>query len=184
MKSSCDGSYWSAVKSTLFSETLSMNAVMAGMIPVMVILMSQDMGAMDPGSGRFWGTMSLAFVVGTLTTYPVNWWLVKRGIKHGTGGEARARLSHSVSAASKLAATLLTLAMLAGGVSIAAYYGDFSMRAGDRMKMLADFSQSREAVFLPLSDITMAAQPPRQTYLTRIVNVKAHDKKGPNYEKL
>src|ERR1035437_9396114 len=71
----------------------------------------------------------------TVTTYPVNWWLVKRGLKHGMGGEARARLRHSVSAASKLATTFLTLAMLAGGVALAARYGDFSMRAGDRMEM-------------------------------------------------
>jgi hypothetical protein len=130
MKPSFDGSYWRAVKGTLLAETLSMNAVMAGMIPVMVILMSRDMSAMEPSSVRFWGTMSLAFVVGTVTTFPVNGWLVKRGLKHGMGGEARARLRHSVSAASKLAATFLTLAMLAGGVALAARYGDFSMRAG------------------------------------------------------
>jgi hypothetical protein len=135
MKPSFDGSYWRTVKGTLLAETLSMNAVMAGMIPVMVILMSRDMSAMEPTSVRFWGTMSLAFVVGTVTTYPVNWWLVKRGLKHGMGGEARARLRHSVSAASKLAATFLTLAMLAGGVALAARYGDFSMRARDRMEM-------------------------------------------------
>jgi hypothetical protein len=131
MKPSFDGSYWRAVKGTLLAETLSMNAVMAGMIPVMVILMSRDMSAMEPSSVRFWGTMSLAFVVSTVTTFPVNWWLVKRGLKHGMGGEERARLRHSVSAASKLAAMVLTLAMLAAGVALAARYGDFSMRAGD-----------------------------------------------------
>src|SRR5450756_1233636 len=134
MKPSFDGSYRRAVKGTLLAETLSMNAVMAGMIPVMVILMSRDMSAMEPSSVRFWGTMSLAFVVGTVTTYPVNWWLVKRGLKHGMGGEARACLRHSVSAASKLAATFLTLAMLAGGVALAARYGGFSMRAREHRK--------------------------------------------------
>lgn len=134
MKPSLGGSYWRAVKSTLLAETLSMNALMAGMIPVMVILMSRDMSAMEPSSLRFWGTMALAFVVGTLMTYPVNWWLVKRGLKHGMGGEARARrLRHSVSAASKLTAVVLTLAMLAVGIILAARYGDFSMRAGDSM---------------------------------------------------
>lgn len=168
MKPSFNGSYWSAVKSTLLSEMLSMNAVMAGMIPVMVILMSRDMSTMEPSSVRFWGTMSLAFVVGTLTTYPVNWWLVKRGLKHGTGGEARAHLCHSVSAASKLAATVLTLALLAGGVALGVRYGDFSMRAGDRMEVGANSGQSREAakspegfegetVVLPLSDISQTA---------------------------
>jgi hypothetical protein len=106
--------------------------------------MSRDMSTMEPGSVRFWGTMSLAFVAGTVTTYPVNWWLVQRGLKHGMGGQARARLRFSVSALSKLAATFLTLALLAGGVALAARYGDFSMRAGDR-RMNADSAPSREA---------------------------------------
>jgi uncharacterized protein DUF4396 len=158
MKPNFDGSYWRAVKSTLLAETLSMNAVMAGMIPVMVILMSRDMSAMEPSSVRFWGTMSLAFVVGTVTTYPVNWWLVKRGLKHGMGGEARAHLRHSVSAASKLAATVLTLTLLAGGVALAARYGDFSMRAGDRMEMGADSGQSREVAKSPAEECLKMAK--------------------------
>lgn len=129
MKSTFDGSYRRAVRGTFLPETLSMNAIMAGMIPVMIILMSRDMSAMEPTSVRFWGTMSLGFVVSTVTTFPVNWWLVERGLKHGMGGEERARLCHSVSAASKLTAMVLTLAMLAGGIIFAGRYGDFSMRA-------------------------------------------------------
>jgi hypothetical protein len=130
MKSTFDGSDWRAVRGTFLPETVSMNAVMAGMIPVMIILMSRDMSAMEPSSIRFWGTMSLALVVSTVTTFPVNWWLVKRGLKHGMGGEERARLCHAVSAASKLTALVLTLAMLVVGIILAARYGDFSMRAG------------------------------------------------------
>jgi hypothetical protein len=131
MKSTFDGGYWRAVRGTFLPETVSMNAVMAGMIPVMIILMSRDMRAMEPTSVRFWGTMSLALLVSTVTTFPVNWWLVKRGLKHGMGGEARAaRLRHRVSAASKLTAVVLTLAILAVGIILAARYGDFSMRAG------------------------------------------------------
>lgn len=133
MKSTFDGSYWRAVQGTFLPETLSMNAIMAGMIPVMIILMSRNMSAMAPTSVRFWGTMSLAVVVSAVTTFPVNWWLVKRGLKHGMGGEERARLRHTVSAASKLTAVVLTLAMLAGGIILAARYGDFSMRADDRI---------------------------------------------------
>jgi hypothetical protein len=129
MKSTFDGSYRRAVRGTFLPETLSMNAVMAGMIPVMIILMSRDMSAMEPTSVRFWGTMSLAVVVSTVTTFPVNWWLVERGLKHGMGGEERARLRQAVSAASKLTAVVLTLAMLAVGIIFAARYGDFSMRA-------------------------------------------------------
>jgi hypothetical protein len=130
MKSAFDGSYWRAVRGTFLPETVSMNAVMAGMIPVMIILMSRDMSAMEPTSIRFWGTMSLALLVSMVTTFPVNWWLVKRGLKHGMGGEERARHCHTVSAASKLTAVVLTLAMLAVGIILAARYGDLSMRAG------------------------------------------------------
>ncbi|MDP3332229.1 MAG: DUF4396 domain-containing protein [Methylococcaceae bacterium] len=133
MKSTFDGSYWRAVRGTFLPETLSMNAIMAGMIPVMIILMSRDISAMAPSSIRFWGTMSLAFVVSTVTTFPVNWWLVERGLKHGMGGEERARLRHAVSTASKRTAMILTLAMLAVGIILAARYDDFSLRAGDSM---------------------------------------------------
>jgi hypothetical protein len=144
MMPSADGNYWRVVKSTLLAQSLSMNVLMAGMIPVMVILMSRDMRAMEPSSIRFWGTMSLALMVGTVMTYPVNGWLVKRGLKHGTGGEAQARLRHGASTASKLAAMCLTLGLLGSGVALAARYGDFSMRAGDP-RMHAESGQSHEA---------------------------------------
>ena len=66
-------------------EWLSMNAVMAGMAPIMVLLMSHDMQAMEISSIRFWGVMSLATLVGTAIAYPVNVWLVAVGLKHGMG---------------------------------------------------------------------------------------------------
>jgi hypothetical protein len=87
MKDMLGGSYWQAAKSTWLAEWLSMNAVMAGMIPVMIILMTRDMRAMEPTSLRFWGVMSLASLVGATLAYPVNWWLVKKGLKHGMGTE-------------------------------------------------------------------------------------------------
>jgi hypothetical protein len=62
-----------------------MSTVMAGMIPVMVILMSSDMLSMEPTSLRYWGIMSLAVLVGTATAFPVNMWLVSKGFKEGMG---------------------------------------------------------------------------------------------------
>ncbi len=87
MKDMLGGSYWQAVKSTILPEWLSMNAVMAGMIPVMIILMTRDMRAMEPTSVRFWGIMSLASLVGAVLAYPVNLWLVAKKLKHGMGTE-------------------------------------------------------------------------------------------------
>ncbi|MDQ2834302.1 MAG: DUF4396 domain-containing protein, partial [Acidobacteriota bacterium] len=85
MKDMLGGSYIHAVRKTWLSEWLSMNAVMSGMIPVMVILMSRHVNAMEPTSGRFWAVMSLATLVGAVLAFPINWWLVKHGLKHGMG---------------------------------------------------------------------------------------------------
>lgn len=81
------GSYLDAVKGTWLAEFLSMNAVMAGMIPVMIVLMTGDVTAMKPTSVRFWVIISLATLVGAVLAFPVNYWLVKNGLKHGMGTE-------------------------------------------------------------------------------------------------
>lgn len=78
-----DGNYWLAVRKTFFAETVSMNMVMLGMIPTMVILMHKLPGADNPNHLLFWGVMSLATIVGMITAYPINSWLVAKGLKHG-----------------------------------------------------------------------------------------------------
>ncbi len=83
MKNMLGGSYVAALRKAFMPEWLSMNVVMAGMAPVMVILMSRDMRAMDATSLRFWGTMSLATLAGLAVAYPVNLWLVGVKLKHG-----------------------------------------------------------------------------------------------------
>lgn len=85
MRDMAGGSYWSALRMSFIPEWLSMNAVMAGMIPTMVVLMSRDMAAMHASSLRFWGVMSLATLVGFAVTYPINLWLVGVRLKHGMG---------------------------------------------------------------------------------------------------
>jgi len=85
MRDMLGGSYVAAVRRSFIPEWLSMNAVMAGMIPVMVTLMSRDMKAMEISSMYFWGIMSLATLVGAIIAYPVNVWLVAVGLKHGMG---------------------------------------------------------------------------------------------------
>lgn len=84
-----------------------MNAVMAGMVPVMVVLMTRNMGAMEPSSLRFWGTMSLATLTGGVIAYPVNTWLVAVGLKHGMGTvRALGAGGHSLAAESARGAVL------------------------------------------------------------------------------
>jgi len=99
MKDMLGGSYIKALKSSFMPEWLSMNGVMAGMIPTMVLLMSYDMTAMEPTSIRFWGVMSLATMVGIVIAYPINMWLVANKLKHGMGTvRALGKGGHSLAA--------------------------------------------------------------------------------------
>lgn len=78
------GSYWENVRRSFMPEFLSMNMMMAGMAPVMIFLMmGRDMRAMWPGEPLFWFVMSLGVVAGFFVAYPINVWLVARGMKHG-----------------------------------------------------------------------------------------------------
>jgi manganese oxidase len=84
MKNIMGGSYWENVRRSLLPEWLSMNAMMAGMAPVMsFLMMGRDMRAMEPTEPMFWFVMSLGVMVGFATCYPVNVWLVSRRLKHG-----------------------------------------------------------------------------------------------------
>ena len=78
-----DNNYMKAVRRTIFVETVSMNMVMVGMIPVMVVLLHVFPESDDPGHASFWFRMSMGAVVGGLTGFPINWWLVSKGLKHG-----------------------------------------------------------------------------------------------------
>src|SRR3990170_225493 len=94
MRDMLGGSYGAALERSFMPEWLSMNAVMAGITPVMVALMSHDMQAMEVTSLRLWGVMSLATMVGAVIAYPVNVWLFGLGPEksmanrraHGAGG--------------------------------------------------------------------------------------------------
>jgi hypothetical protein len=179
-----------------------MNFVMAGMIPVMIILMTSDMQNMDVRSLRFWGIMSLSSLIGGLLAIPVNWWLVKNKLKHGMGTErtlgkggvnahtepkvvrmvqyyasmskknsnekadegmdhstmehtssasanneikkgsssghdmAGMMMQNTVSKQKKILVAVISIVVLAVGIAVAAYWGDFSMQPNDEMKAM------------------------------------------------
>ena len=87
MKDMMGVSYGEALRSSFLPEWMSMNAMMAGMLPTMVILMTRDMRAMQATSPWFWAAMSAATLVGVAVAYPVNYWLVQNKLKHGMGTE-------------------------------------------------------------------------------------------------
>ena len=86
MRDMVGGSYSAALRMSFMPEWISMNTMMAGMFPTMVVLMmGRDMRAMEPTQLVYWGTMSVAVIVGFIAAYPVNVWLVWAGLKHGMG---------------------------------------------------------------------------------------------------
>ena len=83
MRSMLGGDYALALRKTFFAKFVSMNMVMVGMIPTMVILMRALPESRNPLHPLFWGVMSVATLAGGVIAYPINSWMVRRGIKHG-----------------------------------------------------------------------------------------------------
>jgi hypothetical protein len=83
MRGMVGGSYTRALTGTFFPELLSMNCLMAGMVPTMILAMKAVPASHDPSGPAFWFVMSMALLVGFITAYPMNWWLVSRHMKHG-----------------------------------------------------------------------------------------------------
>ena len=84
MRKIMGGTYWQNVRRSFLPELLSMNLMMAGMAPTMsFLMMGRDMRAMLPSEPLFWFVMSIGIIVGFAIAYPVNVWLVSRGLKHG-----------------------------------------------------------------------------------------------------
>lgn len=84
MRKMMGGTYLQNLRRSFLPEFISMNCMMAGMAPVMIyLMMGRDMRAMQPSEPLFWVVMSLGIVAGFLVAYPVNVWMVSRGLKHG-----------------------------------------------------------------------------------------------------
>ena len=83
MRDMAGGSYLSALKRTFMAELLSMNLLMAGMVPTVMALKVGITSAADPMTPSFWFVMSMGLLVGFIVAYPMNWWLVANHLKHG-----------------------------------------------------------------------------------------------------
>jgi hypothetical protein len=77
------GSYGRSLRNTFLPEMLSMNGVMAAMAAVSVPWKGAVPAATSPLNPEFWFVMSIALCAGFLVAYPINWWLVAKGMKHG-----------------------------------------------------------------------------------------------------
>ena len=84
MRGMAGGSYTKALRTTFIPEWFSMNTMAGGMFFAMTqLMMGRDMRAMNPSEPQFWFVMSISVIVGFLTAYPVNVWMVGQNLKHG-----------------------------------------------------------------------------------------------------
>jgi hypothetical protein len=83
MRDMAGGSYRRALTSTFIPELLSMNLLMAGMVPTMMARKARVPAGADPATPSFWFVMSMGLLVGFIMAYPMNWWLVAYHLKHG-----------------------------------------------------------------------------------------------------
>jgi len=83
MKDTAGGSYPRALYNTFIPELLSMNCLMAAMVPVSAIAKASVPGSESPLSAAFWFIMSTALLAGFIAAFPINWWLVSNRLKHG-----------------------------------------------------------------------------------------------------
>ena len=139
MRDMAGGSYRRALASSFFPELLSMNCLMAGMVPVMILAKKAVPVSHDPSAPEFWFVMSMALLVGFITAYPMNWWLVSRHLKHGmmtvrtpnepvSGGATKGKTPmagemQSVSNSALAGMTVLSALVFGLGLSIAVAFG-------------------------------------------------------------
>jgi len=83
MRDMAGGDYMRSLRQTFLPEFLSMNFLMAGMVVTMGSLMPHVPNSGNPLAGEFWFIMSMSLMTGFALAYPMNWWLVGRGLKHG-----------------------------------------------------------------------------------------------------
>lgn len=207
MRAVMGGSYAENVRRSFIPELVSMNMMMAGMAPVMIVLMmGRDMRAMWPGEPLFWFVMSIGITVGFACAYPVNVWLVVRKLKHGLmtvrsdGHAPDASTSHEamghgamksgagqdavpiVTRAQLAVVTIFTLCALSAGMYVpAAFYNlRLSAESGGRSIMPPGMITTTETPAEAMRD--MAAIDPRLVTYRAPVGARGDRPLAPRFE--
>jgi FtsP/CotA-like multicopper oxidase with cupredoxin domain len=207
MRAIMGGSYSENVHRSFVPELLSMNMMMAGMAPVMILLMmGRDMRAMWPGEPLFWFVMSLGITVGFLIAYPINVWLVAKGMKHGLmtvrasqtapemapvqghgahkmdSMEGRGDYGDSVTRAQLVTITGVTLLALLSGMFVPAAFVNLSVRAEEVRSAIMPPGMITTADTPPDAMRDMAAADPRLVTYTAPANARGDRVLAPRIE--
>jgi uncharacterized membrane protein len=72
-----------ALAKAIKADTLSLVMFEIGLFGWMGFVAFVLIGKLYPISPVFWFMMQIGMILGFFTSYPANWWLVRKGIKHG-----------------------------------------------------------------------------------------------------
>jgi hypothetical protein len=206
MRKMMGGTYTDNVRRSFLPELMSMNCMMGGMAPVMVLLMmGRDMRAMWPGEPLFWMVMSLGVIAGFAIAYPVNVWLVSRGLKHGLmterasdasshqGHDRMAGMDHgSVAGASGVQAevtraqlitvTCFSLLMLATGMTVPSAFVNLRLTAHEVRGAIMPPGMIMTEETSAAAMLDMAAVDPRDVTATYGLNKQGAQLLAPHLE--
>lgn len=69
------------LRAAVKADTLSLTAYEIGMFAWMAVTQKLLFPGLEPRSWTFWLMMQIAMMLGLATTFPANWWLIRRGVK-------------------------------------------------------------------------------------------------------
>jgi FtsP/CotA-like multicopper oxidase with cupredoxin domain len=213
MRRMMGGSYSENLRRSFLPELISMNCMMAGMAPVMVaLMMGRDMRAMWPGEPLFWVVMSLGVIAGFAVAYPVNVWMVARGMKHGlmterggsadgarkkgashhesagghdhhgSAGHAPAMAASELTRAQLVAVTAFTALMLLLGMTLPAAFYNLELSAHDVGGAIMPPGMIMDNNTPAAAMLDMAAVDPRDVVRTVGLNVRGAQDLEPRLE--
>lgn len=70
---------WKSIK----ADTASLIAFEIGLFGWMALVRLVWFPGLEADTALFWFMMQVGMIIGFITTYPANWWLIRAGIKHG-----------------------------------------------------------------------------------------------------
>lgn len=72
---------WPGIQAAIKADTISLIAFEIGMFVFMGWMHHHFHPALEANDVRYWFLMQIAMVIGFITSYPANWWLIRKGWK-------------------------------------------------------------------------------------------------------
>ncbi|HEX4807482.1 MAG TPA: DUF4396 domain-containing protein [Bryobacteraceae bacterium] len=72
---------WPAIKAALKADTISLTAFEIGLFAVMYWMHWHFHPHLTPTQPEYWFLMQIGMIVGFFTSFPANWWLIRKGWK-------------------------------------------------------------------------------------------------------